>query len=184
MKWTYEHAGRTFTREDEIGREAYARAASGPRKVTGRARGDSAVLTGAWGHPWWELLQAGVLALFWNGIVALFVWMSLGRRVWDRWLLRHGLAVPATVQKVVVPGARIVGAAVVHYAFEHPVQLARTEARVALGVSPPEGLPAAGTEVVALVHPKNAWMSTLLLATGHEIGSAGRGPVSADHSGR
>ena len=177
LHWTYRHAGETFTREDEIGEEAYARVASAPRSVTGRARGGSAVLTGAWGHPWWNLLKIGGFALVWNGAVGAVLWTSLGRRVQDRWLLRHGLAVPASVQKVVVPGKKD-DSAVVHYAFDHPVQGVRTEARVALGVQPPGGLPAAGTEVVALVHPKYAWLSTLLLATGHEIGSASWGPAS------
>jgi len=61
---------------------------------------------------------------------------------------------------------------VVRYVFEHPLRLARTEARVALGAQQRASLPAPGTEVVALVHPRHAWMSTLLLATGHEIDSA------------
>jgi hypothetical protein len=168
MTWQYEHNGRTFTQRDEISREAAANAAPGSRRLTVRAWGRSAVLTGAWNSPWWDLLKLALFSSVWNAAIFWFQWGALGRRLWDWWLLRHGLAVPATVQKVVSSPLQKSWQAKVYYQFQHPGTTTLTAAHTAFVVPAPPDLEE-GTAVVALVHPRYAWMSTLVLATGYGI---------------
>jgi hypothetical protein len=167
MSWRYERAGQTFTREDRISPDAHE-AVSGSRLFPARVLGNDAALTGAWAHPWWDLLKLAIATLVWNAAIFWFQWTSLGRRLWDRWLLRHGLAVPATVQKVVSSPLQKSWEAKVYYQFQHPGTTTLTAAHTAFVVPAPPDLKE-GTTVVALVHPRYAWMSTLVLATGYGI---------------
>jgi hypothetical protein len=181
LVWTFERGTETHHQEDHVSLDVYNRvleAAPAGRQpqalkvpVTARALGSTALLTGDYGSPWLKTLMFLLVALFWNSIVAVFQWTSVGVRLWDRWLLRHGLAVHARVVAV-ESGNR--NQAAVRYRFQHPTLHCEVENKVS-GVA---GLVALEKDaaVVALVHPGRPW-STLLEVTGYRMDGAGQGGV-------